>query len=374
MRSPCFDRRRLKTYPLSHRANRVVIERDYVPPNASFPALSGAKQSLIRETAGRIRAARGQGRAVIMTFGAHLIKNGLGPILISLIENGWLTHLATNGAGVIHDWEFAFQGASSEYVRANIMKGRFGHWEETGFYINLALAAGAYEGLGYGESIGSLIANDGLPLPKPNALQNLIATKVRTDPEKTAAAADLLAIMRQFKLKGGQLALPHPYKRYSIQAAAFRRHIPFTAHPMFGHDIIYTHPISCGAAVGRTAERDFLSFAHSVSVLDGGVYLSVGSAVMSPMIFEKAFAMAQNLSLQKGRKIERHYILAVDLAKLDWDWKKGEPPEDNPAYYLRFCKTFSRVGGTMRYLRLHNRDFLLALSKELNPPLVKRIS
>ncbi|MDP2989206.1 MAG: hypothetical protein Q8O57_01405, partial [Kiritimatiellota bacterium] len=75
--------------------------------------------------------------------------------------------------------------------------------------------------------------------------------------------------------------------------------------------------------------------------------------------------MAQNLSLQKGRKIARHYILAVDLMKSDWDWQKGEPPEDNPAYYLRFCKTFSRVGGVTRYLNAHNRDFLLALSMEL---------
>ncbi len=362
---PCFDRQRLKTYPLNRRSNRVFIERDCVLPDAVRPALSAGAMEIIRETANRIRRARMLGRPVIMAFGAHLIKNGLGPILISLIKDGWLTHLATNGAGVIHDWEFAFQGASSEHVRANIMKGRFGHWRETGFYINLALAVGAYEGLGYGESIGSLIANDGLTLPKPAALQNLIVTKVRSDPEKAAAAADLLALMRQFKLKGGQLGLPHPCKRYSIQAAAFRLRVPFTAHPMFGHDIIYTHPLNRGAVIGRTAERDFLSFAESVSRINNGVYISVGSAVMSPMIFEKAFAMAQNLALQKGKKIDRHFILVIDLARSGWDWKKGEPPESSSDYYLRFCKTFSRVGGAMRYLQAHNRDFLPALYNEL---------
>jgi hypothetical protein len=362
---PYFDRKRLQTHPLKRRINRVVIERDCVRPDAALPALSAKNQAIIRETAERIRRARQQGKPVIMAFGAHLIKNGLGPALISLINDGWLTHLATNGAGVIHDWEFAFLGASSEHVHDNIVKGRFGHWQETGFYINLALAAGAYEGLGYGEAIGSLIANDGLSLPKPEHLSKFILSNARTDPEKAAAAADLLAVMRQFKLKGGQLALAHPCKRYSIQAAAFRLRVPFTAHPMFGHDVIYTHPMNRGAVVGRTAERDFLSFAESVSKLDNGVYISVGSAIMSPMIFEKAFAMAQNLALQKGRQITRHFILVVDLMKSPWDWRKGEPPEDNPAYYLRFCKTFSRVGGAMRYLQADNRAFLPALFQEL---------
>lgn len=352
--------------PLKQRANRVIAERDFVSPDEQPPVFPGADQAIISETAERIARANRKNGPVIMAFGAHLIKNGLGGILIDLIEKGWLTHIATNGAGIIHDWEFAFQGASSEHVQDNIVKGCFGHWAETGFYLNLALIVGAYEGLGYGESIGALIQNEGLVLPEPDNLRQTIVQESDQNPEKAAAAADLLAVMRQFKLKGGRFAVPHPYKRFSVQAAAYRRRVPFTAHPMFGHDVIYTHPISRGAAIGRTAERDFLSFADSISGIDNGVYLSVGSAVMSPMIFEKAFSMAQNLSLQKEKKIERHYILVVDLAELNWNWaKQGEPPEDNPAYYLRFCKTFSRVGGTMRYLSANNRDFLLALASEL---------
>lgn len=363
---PCFDRRQLKTYALKERVNRVAVARDLILPAAQPAALSPAARVIIGETAERMRRAKLAAKPVIMAFGAHLIKNGLGPILIALLEKGWLTHLATNGAGIIHDWEFAFQGGSSEHVRQNIAAGRFGHWEETGFYLNLAILAGAYAGLGYGESVGALIENEGLRLPTPENLRDFIVKSCAREPARAAAAADLLAAMQQFKLPGGKIEAPHPYKRYSIQAAAYRRQVPCTAHPMFGQDVIYTHPLNCGAAIGRVAERDFLSFAESISRLDEGVYLSVGSAVMSPMIFEKAFAMAQNLALQKGPRITRHYILAVDLLKSDWDWQQqGEPPEDNAAYYLRFCKTFSRVGGTMRYLQAHNRDFLLALFHEL---------
>jgi hypothetical protein len=135
---------------------------------------------------------------------------------------------------------------------------------------------------------------------------------------------------------------------------------------MFGHDIIYTHPANHGAAIGRVALRDFLTYAEQVHQLEGGVYLSVGSAVMSPMVFEKSLSMSQNLELQEGRKITNHHMVIVDLAESSWDWQKdGEPPTNNPAYYLRFCKTFSRMGGTMRYACADNRDFLLTLLQEL---------
>jgi len=121
-----------------------------------------------------------------------------------------------------------------------------------------------------------------------------------------------------------------------------------------------------GAAIGRTALTDFLCFAESVSRLEYGVYLSLGSAVMSPMIFEKAFSMAQNLEIQHNRHIDNHFMLVVDLARSDWDWdKNGEPPMTNPAYYLRYCKTFHRMGGEMHYLSADNRDFLLGLYHDL---------
>jgi len=382
-----LDRSKLRIRPLGERKNKVRIERDHVPPDQAPGVSSETFKAVIEETLVRLREARREGRSRVLAFGAHTIKNGLGPVLIRLMEKGWLTHLATNGAGIIHDWEFAFQGESSEDVRANVAQGQFGLWQETGFYTNLALAVGAWEGLGYGESVGSLIEREGLLVPSESELKNAVAA-VDHDPEKAAAAADLLGVVRCFRLKPGWLKVAHPYKRFSAQAAAFRLGIPFTGHPMIGHDIIYCHPMNHGAAVGRTALRDFLVFADSIARLDGGVYLSVGSAVMSPMIFEKSLSMAQNLRLQEGRRIERHLMVVVDLAPSTWDWgvfadrpagtaglnagpaglpigknstRDGEPPADNPAYYLRYCKTFARMGGAMRYLSADNRDFLLAL-------------
>ena len=363
---PQFDRFRLRTGSLRLRPNKVHIVRDAISPDTESRPLSEAAATTLTECATRIRAARIAGRPVILAFGAHAIKNGLSPVLIELMKRRWITLLATNGAGIIHDWEFAFQGASSEDVRANVDLGRFGIWEETGFNLNLALIVGGYEGLGYGEAVGKMIAREGLDIPEPDELLVTARDRATQGLDTAAAALDLLGAIQRFNLKPGFLSISHPFKDYSAQAVAFDLSVPFTAHPMFGHDIIYTHPLNNGAAIGRTALRDFLAYAEQIRRLDGGVYLSIGSAVMSPMIFEKSFSMSQNIELQEGRKITNHYIVVVDLAQSNWDWKRqGEPPTDNPGYYLRYCKTFSRMGGTMRYVGADNRDFLLSLLREL---------
>jgi hypothetical protein len=152
-----------------------------------------------------------------------------------------------------------------------------------------------------------------------------------------------------------------------VQWTCWKQGIPFTVHPGIGYDIIYTHPLNCGGAIGRGAVRDFLSFSGSVSRLTGGVHLSVGSAIMAPMIFEKALSMANNAELNAGRPaLSDYYLCVVDIQDGgDWDWTKGEPPMDNPAYYLRFCKSFYRMGGTLDYVCLDNRKFLLSLYREL---------
>jgi len=362
-----LDRRRLRLRPLGERQNRVNIERDAVMPDGEPGELSQAAQEVVSETAGRIAEARRAGRPVMMAFGAHTIKNGLGPVLVHMMEKGWLTHLATNGAGIIHDWELAFQGETSEHVEANVADGSFGAWEETGYYVNLALLVGAWRGLGYAESVGALIEDEGLEVPSRGRLVEELKEDLdqKPLPERAAGAADLLRAVDSFELPAGRLEVPHPYKQFSPQAAARRLGIPLTGHPMLGHDIIYIHPLNDGGAVGRAGLRDFLTFARGVSELSGGVYMSVGSAVMSPMIFEKSMSMAQNLALQGGRHIEGHFITVVDLAESTWDWSKGEPPETHPDYYLRYCKTFHRMGGELRYARADNRDFLLALCREL---------
>ncbi len=363
---PQFDRFAVKMEPLAARENKKVIERDHVAPTAVPNPLPGAAVRLIEELVGRIRRAREDERPVMMVFGAHAIKNGLGPVFLKLVHDGWVTHLATNGAGVIHDWEFAFQGQSCENVEAMVRAGRFGNWQETGFFINLALNVGAYEGKGYGESVGAMIEQEGLAIPGARALLAEISRHAADEPARAAAAADLLSVVRRFELAEGWMPVAHPWKRFSIQAGAYRAGVPLTGHPMIGHDIIYNHPMNHCACLGRVAERDFLTYAESVSRLDGGVYVSIGSAVMSPMIFEKSLSMAQNLAIQRGAHIDRHFLLITDLAESTWDWTRGEPPEDNPSYYLRYNKSFSRMGGTMRYLQADNRDFLLTVAHMLD--------
>lgn len=387
---PYLDRGRLKLYPLSQRVNRVrITESAVLAGNATAeenPRLDETAGDVSRE----IRRARSAGAPVVLAFGAHTIKNGMGPLLAELIEAGWVTHLATNGAGIIHDWEFAYSGESSEHVEQNVHQGRFGLWQETGLYLNLAIAVGAFEGRGYGESVGAFVENEGLTLPEEDELVGVLRAAADEGAasggghgagghggsrpgwsglpgwEKAAAAADLLAVMRRTGLAPGTLEVSHRYRRYGLQAAAYRLGVPFTSHPMFGHDIIYCHPANYGAAIGRAAERDFLSFAEAISRIENGVYMSIGSAVMSPMIFEKSFAMAQNLALQTGRRIENHTIYVVDLAEVGHDWREGgEPREDNPAYYMRFLKSFSRMGGHMHYIAADNRELLLRLAREL---------
>lgn len=364
-----LDRMHVRFKALADRPNTKSIEHDFVEPGDAPSALSPAVRVTVVETAERIRAARKAGRPSILAFGAHTIKNGLGPVLIQLLEQGWLTHLATNGAGVIHDWEFGFQGESSEKVRENTTRGEFGNWRETGFYINLAIVVGAFHGLGYGASVGRFIQEGSLEIPSRAELVRVIRCGARERPvsEMVAPAADLLEQVDRFDLPAGQVCVRHPFRRYSVQAAAWRLGVPFTAHPMIGHDIIYNHPMNHGGAVGRAALRDFLAFAYSVSQLDGGVYMSVGSAVMSPMIFEKSMSMGQNLAIREGRHIDNHFMCVVDLSESTWDWSQGEPPMDHPDYYLRFYKTFHRMGGTLRYACADNRDFLLALCRELDP-------
>jgi hypothetical protein len=351
--------------PLSARANKTVIADDHVAPSEAPGSLNAEAAETVAELVGRIRSARAAERPVVLAFGAHSIKNGLAPVMQQLLADGWVTHLATNGAGIIHDWEFAFQGESSEDVRAMVDQGRFGNWQETGFNINLALNIGAFEGRGYGESVGAMIHHQQLYVPHADVLVETARAALADAPERAAAAADLLAVVREFDLAPGVLEIPHPYQQYSLQATAFALGVPFTGHPMFGHDIIYNHPMNRGGALGRAAQRDFLTYAEAISRIDGGVYLSVGSAVMSPMIFEKSFSMAQNLAVQRGEHIDDHYILVADLAESRWDWRQGEPPPENPDYYLRYNKTFSRMGGEMRYLSIDNRDLLLTLCHEL---------
>ena len=368
---PRFDRSRLRFRPVAERENKFRIDEIAVDPDAEVPEAGEAADDLDR-VAEEIRLARQRRAPVMICHGAHLIKNGLGPLLRRFVQEGWITHVATNGAGSLHDWEFAFLGSSCEDVRANVAVGEFGIWDETGAFIGLALLLAGVEDIGYGEAVGRMIASDKLDIPTRPYLREVIshASEGRASGEKAAAAAELLAAlsMDEFlpaQLDSGELAIPHPWKAASVQCACYEAGVPFTVHPGIGQDIIYTHPLFLGAAVGRAAMRDFLCYAASVEQLQGGVYLSAGSSVMSPMIFEKSLSMARNVSLRKGIQLDEFTIVVNDLAEATWDWSKGEPPIDNSAYYVRYCKTFARMGGSMVYVGLDNRVFLQNLYARL---------
>jgi hypothetical protein len=141
--------------------------------------------------------------------------------------------------------------------------------------------------------------------------------------------------------------------------------IPYSICPGIGYDIIYTHPINNGYSIGQGGLHDFLSFTQTVSKLDNGVILSIGSAVMAPQVSEKALSMAKNIAIQKNNILENFTTFVVDIQPGEWDWSMGEPPKEHPAYYLRFGKSFSRLGGDYQYLCMDNRIFIQHLYQSL---------
>jgi hypothetical protein len=283
---PAFDRSRLRIQPLARRQHDLDLTC-LLPLNATLPPFPDPALSAL---GGRLAEARGRGGARILLMGAHVLRAGVSRYLIDLMERGLLTHLAMNGAGPIHDWEFALIGATTESVARYIQTGEFGLWEETG-RMNDVIRAGARAGLGLGEALGRAI------------------------------------------LEG-----PFPHKDVSVLAAGARLGVPVTVHVGVGYDIIHEHPNCDGAALGETSYRDFLVFAEAVTRLEGGVVLNFGSAVMGPEVYLKALSMARNVARQEGREV-RHFTTAVfDLLPLEGDTRRQAPKSD-PRYYYRPWKT-----------------------------------
>ena len=281
-----FDRSRLQIKPLAERQHdldlSILLPLDAAPPDFAHPALATLGQ--------RLHDAKRRGAARIALMGAHVLRAGVSRFLIDMMERGDLTHIAMNGAGPIHDWEFALIGATTESVARYIQTGEFGLWHETG-RMNDAIVHGARRGLGLGEAIGQAIL-DG----------------------------------------------PFPHKDVSVLAAAARLGVPITVHVGVGYDIIHEHPNCDGAALGETSYRDFLIFTQAVTNLEGGVLVSLGSAVMGPEVYLKALAMARNVAHQDGKEIRRFTTGVFDLLALDDDHRKQAPKSD-PRYYYRPWKT-----------------------------------
>jgi hypothetical protein len=261
-------------------------------------------------------AARRDGRPVIMMMGAHVVKVGLSRFVIDMMARGLLTHVATNGAGPIHDFELSLVGASTESVARYIAEGQFGLWRETG-RLNAAIQEAAREGIGLGEAVGRMIERE---------------------------------------------ALPH--REVSILAAGYRLGVPVTVHVGIGYDIIHEHPTCDGAALGAASYHDFLVFAHSVCGLEGGVLLNFGTAVMGPEVYLKALAMARNVAYQEGREI-RHFTTAVfDLIELGGDVHREASKSDARYYYRPYKTILVRTvadGGQSYYIRGDHRETLLNL-------------
>ena len=360
-----LDLSQLKVFPLSERKSLTRADEILIDPDSAAKPCPERIVPLIKHCAQNILTASERGASIMLIYGAHLLRNGTARILERMMDRQWLTHLATNGAGTIHDWEYAWFGASTESVEMNVSNGTFGTWHETASNIHLALMAGALDGLGYGCALGRLIHEDGVTLPTKAQLEKEIVS-FPSHP-LTSAKSDLLRTMIEQKWPEGPIRIEHRWKHASILAQAYRHGVPVTVHPGVGYDIISNHPVFNGATIGRAAEWDFKLFGGSVEKLDGGVVLSVGSAIMGPQVFEKSVSCMNNLRLQSGRPVVNgHHVYVVDLQDGGgWDWTKGEPPKSNPAYYLRFCKSYSRMGGAMQYLQCDNAMFIHNLYHEL---------
>jgi len=282
-----FDRSRLKLRPLAERQSDLTRSVLVYPESPYEPC----GHSAVPVLAARVREARTKGSAVILMIGAHVLRRGMGPLLIDLMKRGLITHIALNGAGAIHDYELALTGATSESVARYVRTGEFGLWTETGG-INLAAQAGCRDGIGLGEAVGRAIVEE-----------------------------------------------EFPFADTSLLAAGFRLRVPVTVHVAIGQDIIHEHPNFDAAATGVTSYADFLILTQSICGLEGGVLLNIGTAVMGPEVYLKALTMARNAAAQEGRAISHFTTAVFDLISLGDGDIHREALRTDPRYYFRPYKT-----------------------------------
>jgi hypothetical protein len=297
--------------PLAERQHDLTLEC-MLPMDA---ALHFTHPSLA-PLADRLLAAHAADAARILMMGAHVLRAGVQRQLIAMMEAGLISLIAMNGAGPIHDWEFALIGATTESVARYVSSGEFGLWHETG-RMNDVLNQAARDDCGYGEALGKAI-NTG----------------------------------------------DFPFKKHSILAAAHRLNIPVTVHIGLGYDILHEHPNANGAALGQCSYTDFLIFTEHIRRLEHGVLLNFGSAVMGPEVYLKALAMARNAAHQQQQRIVNFTTAVFDLIPLDDDYRTQAPKTD-PRYYYRPWKTILvrtvADGGTSYYIPGDHRDTLPAL-------------
>lgn len=276
-----LDFSKIKTFSASDRHNLVTIDTLRTPDSDTVEPWNDVEFDELVE---RILEARRNGRPVIWSQGAHVIKNSLSRYLITLMKGGIITHISGNGACSIHDFELAYLGGTSEHVPTAIEDGSFGMWEETGRWMNEAIQAGAANDWGYGEAL---------------------ARYIDANPDR------------------------FPYREDCVLYQAYKLGIPATYHIALGTDIIHQHPTCDFAAIGKTSQTDFKRMCHSVSQLDGGVFLNFGSSVIGAEVFLKALSIARNLGYPTFKITTANFDL-VDLG--DFRSKIGY---EDPNYYYR---------------------------------------
>jgi hypothetical protein len=284
---PLFDRSRLQILPLAERVHDLTLEKIVNAPKGPRVPFAHKAIPILAE---RIVQAAAEKRAVLFACGAHVLRQGNAPLLIDLMQRGLLSHLALNGAGAIHDFELAMIGHTCESVARYVREGQFGLWHESS-RLNDAVNAGHRDGLGFGEAVGKYIED-----------QNF------------------------------------PHRATSVLAAGYRLKVPVTVHVAIGQDIVHEHPNFDGAATGATSLTDFLVFTETVTRLERGVFLNIGSAVMGPEVYLKALAMARNVAHQRNERIAHFTTGVFDLPELGDDLAH-EAPKNDPRYYFRPYKT-----------------------------------
>ena len=273
-----IDLSRVRTHPLGSRTSKVDARALGRPVGsgasvaellASLPDLLAARE--LREAARELARRRRSGGSIVLGMGAHPIKVGLSPLIVDLLERGVFAAVAMNGACIVHDFELALAGRTSEEVAEQLADGSFGMSEETGRFLNEAAGEGVAAGIGLGDAVGRKI-----------------------------------------------LAAVLPHASLSILAAGARLGIPITVHVALGTDIIHMHPSADGAAIGETSLRDFRILAECVTTLEGGAFVNLGSAVILPEVFLKALSLARNV----GRTV-------ADVFTLDMDFNRQYRPLTN---------------------------------------------
>ncbi len=312
-----FDRNRLTLKPLRERVHD--LDASVVLPLGTAGTWTHPG---IRETAGyMVRAKKARGN-IVMMVGGHVIRSGVQRYIIDLMERGYITCFSTNGSGMIHDYEFALIGATTESVARYIKEGQFGLWKETGG-INDIVNESYREGTGgMGAAVGKAISEGDFP---------------RRD--------------------------------ISIFAACHRLGIPATVHIGIGYDIIHEHPNFDGAASGAASYADFLKYAEIIRNIDGGVVMNFGSAVMAPEVFLKALSMARNVARADGQSITDLTTLVCDVRELP-ERIEGEPSKQDARYYFRPWKTMLvrtvADGGRSYYVAGRHSDTIPALWSSIN--------